>query len=137
MSEEANVQVVRDAYAAYQRGDIQNILDSLTQNVEWVSAPVAPFAGTYRGPGEVANFFQKVAENFEFSRFEPREFVAQGDRVIALGHYTATMRSTGRVVESDWVMAFTVGDGKISRFQEYTDTAAVVAALQAASAASV
>ena len=137
MSEEANVQVVRDAYAAYQRGDIQGVLDSLSQNVEWVAVPVAPVAGTYRGPGEVATFFQTIAETFEFSRFEPQEFVAQGDRVIVLGRYTATARSTGRVVESDRVMAFTVSGGKISRFQEYTNTAAVVAALQAASAAAV
>lgn len=135
MSEEVNVQVVRDAYAAFQRGDIQNVLDSLADDVEWVSVPVEPLAGTYRGPGEVASFFQKVGENFEFSRFEPQEFVAQGDRVVVLGHYTATVRSTGRELDSDWAMAFTLSDGKVSRFQEYNDTAAVAAAFQTTSAA--
>ena len=135
MSEEANVQVVREAYAAYLRGDIQSILDSLADEVQWKAVPVEPVAGTYHGRAEVANFFEKVAGNFEFSRFEPREFIAQGDRVVVLGHYTATARGTGRTVDSDWAMAFTLSDAKISRFQEYNDTAAVAAAFQTTSAA--
>jgi ketosteroid isomerase-like protein len=72
----------------------------------------------------------------EFSSFEPREYVAQGDRVIALGSYRANVKSTGRFYECDWAMAFTLQDGKISQFQEFTDTAAIAAALPAASAAS-
>lgn len=136
MSEEANVQLVREAYAAFGRGDIQSILDSLSDNVEWKAPPVEPIAGTYRGRDGVAEFFRKVAETFEFTRFEPREFVAQGDRVLVLGHYAANARSTGRTVDSDWAMAFTVTNGQVSRFQEYTDTAAVVTALSAAAVAS-
>jgi uncharacterized protein len=135
MSEQANVQIVQNAYAAFKRGDIQTILDSLSKDVEWIAPGVEPVAGTYHGREEVALFFQRVNEISEFSSFEPSEYVAQGDRVVVLGHYTATVRNTGRVYDCDWAMAFTVQQGKISKFQEYTDTAALVAALQTASAA--
>lgn len=135
MSEEVNLQIVRDAYAAFQRGDIPGLLESLAHDVEWVAAPAPPVSGTYRGRAEAANFFRIVAENFHFTRFEPREFIAQGDRVVVLGHYTATSRGTGRVVDSDWAMAFTVSNGKIARFQEYMDTAAAAAAFTSASEA--
>jgi ketosteroid isomerase-like protein len=80
-------------------------------------------------------FFQKVNEISEFASFEPREYVAQGDRVMALGSYRAKVKSTGRIYECDWAMAFTVENGKVTEFQEYTDTAAIAAALPAASAA--
>lgn len=135
MSEQANVKVIQDAYAAFQRGDIQGVLSRLTDNVEWTAPPNEPIAGTYHGRDGVAEFFRKVAEAFEFTRFEPQEFVAQEDRVVALGHYTATARSTGRTIDADWAMAFTVINGQISRFQEYTDTAAAVAALASVAAA--
>lgn len=135
MSEQANVLVVRDAYAAFQRGDIQAILDSLTENVEWLAPPVEPVGGTYHGRDGVAQFFKNVNDNSEFTSFEPREFIAQGDRVVALGHYAATVRSTGRSYKCDWAMAFTLTGGKISKFQEYTDTAAFVAAQATASSA--
>lgn len=137
MSEQANIQVVRDSYAAFQRGDIPSLLENLTEDIEWIEPPVEPLGGTYRGRASVADFFKKVNETSEFSHFEPRDFIAQGDRVVVLGHYRATVRGTGRAYECDWAMAFTLTGGKISRFQEFTDTAAFAAALPAgASAAS-
>jgi ketosteroid isomerase-like protein len=135
MSEESNVQLVQDAFAAFQRGDIQSILNSLSDDVEWIEPPVEPLGGVYRGRDSVAEFFRKVGETSDFSSFEPREYVAQGDRVVALGSYKATVRGTGRAYECDWAMAFTITNGKISKFQEFTDTAAFAAALPAASSA--
>jgi ketosteroid isomerase-like protein len=132
---QANVELIQAVYAAYGRGDIQSMLESLSANVEWIAAPVEPVAGTYRGRDEVAHFFRKVSDLTDFASFEPREYVAQGDRVLVLGHYRGTMKSTGRIFDCEWAMAFTVQDGKITQFQEFTDTGAVSAALTAASAA--
>ena len=75
MSEQANVELIRAAYAAFKRGDIQSILDSLSKNVEWVAAGVQPVAGTYRGKDEVGVFFNKVNELAEYLSFEPNEYV--------------------------------------------------------------
>ena len=136
MSEQTNVQAVRAAYAAFKRGDIGSILNGLTGNVEWIAPAIEPVRGTYHGRDGVARFFQQVNEISEFSSFEPHEYVAQGDRVIALGSYKATVRSTNRAYECEWAMSFTLRDGKISKFQEFTDTAAIAAALQISSSAS-
>jgi ketosteroid isomerase-like protein len=135
MSEQANVQLIQAAYAAFKRGDIQTILDSLSEGVKWVAADVAPVAGTYHGRNEVAGFFRKVNETAEYLSFEPREFVAQGDRVVVLGSYRAKVKATGRFYDCDWAMAFLVEHGKVTEFREYTDTAAIAAALAATSAA--
>lgn len=67
------------------------------------------------------------AEHVNFSRFEPQEFVATGDKVVALGHYTATT-PVGGSLDSDFAMVFTLRDGKVVRFQEFSDSAAINAA---------
>ena len=129
---EANVQVVKSAYAAFQRGDVAAILALVDDNVEWHGVKggegVAPHAGLRRGKPAVAEFFQQVGSSLEFTKFEPREFIAQGDQVVAIGDYAAKVKATGRSMASDWVMVFTVRNGKVTRFREWTDSAQLVKA---------
>ena len=72
--------------------------------------------------------FQILSGTQEVRQLELREFVAQGDKVVALGHYAWHVKSTDRGWESDFVHVLTVRDGKVTRFQEYTNTAAFVEA---------
>ncbi len=51
--------------------------------------------------------------------------------VVALGQYTLRVVSTGNVIDNDWVHTFKLADGKISAFEGYEDSAAVVAAFTA------
>ena len=82
MGTQENVQVVKDGYAAFGRRDIPGLPALLAEDVEWqFPGAGTPLAGTYRGRDEVASFFQKLANEAEFLEFEPREFVAEGDRV--------------------------------------------------------
>ena len=138
MAEQQNVKVVQDAYAAFERSDIPALLDKLGENVEWLvpGEGMIPQAGAYRGRDGVARFFQTLDQTTEFSAFEPREFVAQGDRGITLGWYRGKARATGRSFEAHWAMSFSLRDGKILKFQEYTDTAAIGPAYAASASAS-
>jgi len=135
MHEAANTAVVKQAYAAFGRGDVQGILDVLDANIVWravvgASADV-PTSGLRRGKAAVNEFFGLVAASMAFDSFEPREFVAQGDKVVALGHYRAKAVPTGRPFESDFVMVFTLSNGKVTEFQEFTDVAQLNAAFEA------
>ena len=87
-----------------------------------------PFSGERKGKAGVAEFFKIVGETEEFQQFEPREFIAQGDTVVAIGHYRATTKATGRTFDSDFAMVFTLRGGKAAGFREFTDSAAVNAA---------
>ena len=80
----------------------------------------------------VAEFFKRVSESEDFQQFEPREFVAQADKVVAIGHYRAVTKSTRKSFESDFVMVFTLRDGKVVQFQEFSDSAAINAAYDGA-----
>jgi hypothetical protein len=132
MSEARNTQTVKDAYAAFQRGDINTILAALADEVEWEAVKgtegVAPHAGIRRGRAAVGEFFQIVGSTLDFQAFEPKEFVAQGDVVVAIGSYKVTVKATKKSTSADWVMVFTFRDGKIVRFREFTDSAQIVRA---------
>jgi hypothetical protein len=40
-----------------------------------------------------------------------------------MGHYAWTIKKTGRKVAADWIHVFTIKDGKVTAFREFTDTA--------------
>jgi ketosteroid isomerase-like protein len=130
MSDEDNVAVVRRAYENFKGGNIGGILDSVTDEVDWRLPEMegVPFAGGRRGRESVGGFFSQLAESQESVSFEPREFVAQGDKVIALGTYLWRVKKNGREYGGDWAHVFTVRDGKIAGFHEYMDSAAASAA---------
>ena len=135
-----NVEIVQACFAAFQRGDVPAILNMCEDNVEWIEAgdpKSIPFAGRGKGKSSAAEFFRIVGETSDMLKFEPQQYVASGDRVVALGAWDLRAKATGKVVRSEWVVDFTVRNGKVTRWQAYYDTAATQAAFAAASKASV
>ena len=134
MSDQANVGVVQQGYEALGRGDIPALLDLMADDVEWTlqGPPVIPWAGTRRGREGVAKFFSLLGETLEFERFEPREFVAQGDTVVVLGYERSLVKPTGRTFGQEWAHVYTLRDGKIAKGRFIEDTAAQVVAFDAA-----
>ncbi len=134
MSDKTNTAVVQQAYAAFGQGDIPALLSLLTDDVEW-SLPgpsVIPWAGTRHGHEGVTEFFSLIGETLEFERFEPREFVAQGNTVVVLGYERSLVKPTGYAFEQEWAHVFTLRDGKIARGRFIEDTAAQAVAFGAA-----
>jgi uncharacterized protein len=132
MSEQDNSEVVRKAYENFKTGDIESLLNQMSEDIDWRLPDIAgvPFAGARRGRGGVAEFFSTLADAQDVVGFEPREFVAQGDKVVALGNYQWRVKKNGREYGGDWAHVFTVRDGKIVGFHEYMDTAPAEAAFK-------
>ena len=59
------------------------------------------------------------------------EFIAEGDRVVALGTYSGTFKKTGRSFSAAFAHVWTVRGDKLARFDMHTDTAKVLEAMQA------
>jgi len=117
MGTQENVQLVKEGYAAFSRGDIAGLVSLMAEDVEWIIPGAGlPLAGTYRGHAGIANFFQKLSAEAETLDFQPREFVAEGDRVLVVGWERFKVRATNRTAEVDWIMSFTVRNGKVAIF---------------------
>ena len=132
MSEHENRQLVEQAYATFKAGDIPTLVQSLSEDVTWQLPEIenVPFAGKRQGRGAVGEFFSTLTSLQEARAFEPREFVAQGDKAVVLGHYAWQVKANGRTIDGDFAHVFTVRGGQIVAFHEYTDSAAAAKAFR-------
>lgn len=134
---EQNKAIVEQAYNNFKTGNIAALLNVMSDDITWTLPEMegVPFAGSRTGRTGVGEFFEAVNDSQEVLTFDPRELIAEGDRVVALGSYSWRVRSTGQEFGGDFAHAWTIRDGKTVAFQEYTNTAAVTNAYRKAMSA--
>ncbi len=125
MSEE-NVNILRQGYDAFNRGDIDVVMGIMDPNIEWQEPDVEglPDRGTHHGSEAVANnVFGSVVEHWDDFQAAPEEFLDADDRVIVLGRFHGRGKATGRTLDAPYAHVWTLRDGKAVHFRNYTDTA--------------
>ncbi|HET8920529.1 MAG TPA: nuclear transport factor 2 family protein [Xanthobacteraceae bacterium] len=124
------VTIVRRFYDAVGRGDVPAVLSLLDAQVEWTEAERFPyFSGTWHGPQAVLdNLLKPLARDWNAFSVKPHEFIAEGDRVVSLGHYSGTSKKTGRSFSAAFAHVWTVRGDRLAKFNMHTDTAKVLEA---------
>ena len=128
---QSNIDAVQEIYAAFGRGDLPAILERLSPEVDWREVGRESDFPAFRhckGHEEVVSFFQQVAGTADFTAFEVESICASGDKVFVEGSNERVMKATGKTAASPWLHIFTFEDGKVARFVDYIDTAAVAEA---------
>ena len=118
MSEE-NVEIVRAALDAYNRGDREGGLKDMAPDFELdMSRAISPDQrGVYR-LDQMREFWDKFVETFESHRLEAEEFIESGDQVIV----PTTAHAQGRdgiEVTARTATVYTIRDGAIVRMSMY------------------
>ena len=87
MSVEQNVDLIKEAFAAFGRGDVQDILSRCTSDCEFDSPgpSVIPYSGQKKGNAEIKSYFDILLRTQTNQNLAIHEFVAQGDTVVAIG----------------------------------------------------
>ena len=132
-----NLDLTKDAYAAFGRGDIPFVIEMMAPDVSIGIVgrkQDAPFLGLRSGKEGAAEFFQGLQEAHEIHTFEPRRFVAAEDMVFVWGHYHWTMRKSGVSKDTEWLHVLTFRDGKLVSWRGHNDTAMLAEAYHAAPA---
>jgi uncharacterized protein len=122
----SNVQMMRDLYDAFGRGDIPAVLAAMDPGIEWHEAEGNPYdpGEPWRGPDAVMqNLFVKLATEWDGFTAHPAEFHDAGSAVVVQGRYAGTYKQTGRKFDAQVCHVWTIRDGKITSFQQYVDTA--------------
>ena len=128
----ANIDIVKQGYAAFLSGDIPAFIELMDPAVEWDhrGPDGVPFNKMYKGKEGVLEFFETLDESFENTGFEVHEYFGEGDRVVALGHFSWKAKSTGKSFESDFAMVYTINNGKVTYWRPIFDRTAEVIAMQ-------
>jgi ketosteroid isomerase-like protein len=132
MAADENIKTIQRVYEAFGRGDIQAVLDAVTDDVDWAtetSSTAAPWYGVRHGKNGVASFFEAFGSAMEVQEFDPHAFAANDDEVHTLVHCRATSRSTGKAIDNELHHYFRFEDGKIAFYRGTEDTAQIEAAL--------
>jgi ketosteroid isomerase-like protein len=107
------------------------LAELMADDIEWLhpgDPDENPNGGTFKGRDAVLGWFGGLGSSTEFTKFEPREFIAQNDKVVSLVDVEATARATGRTFADREAHVWTFRDGKLARFQIFLDTAGGAAA---------
>jgi ketosteroid isomerase-like protein len=125
MSQQENLQIVREIYDAVGRGDVAAILDRVRDDVDWsaeAASDAAPWYGRRTGKTGVASFFRDLTESIEITDFTPHGFAAGDDDVHLLVHWTFRSVATGQQASMTMHHYWRLREGKIERFRGSEDT---------------
>lgn len=132
MGADDNIKTIQGVYEAFGRGDVEAILNNVTDDVDWAadtSSTVAPWYGVRHGRDGVTDFFQAFGSEMDVQEFNPTAFAATDTEVHTIVHCRATSRTTGRSVDHDLHHFFRLQNGKIAFYRGTEDTAQTEAAL--------
>ena len=125
MSQE-NVEVVRELWDAYSRGDFDHVIALTDPYVVLVSLEEGPLYG----PDAVRANYARWMEAWE-EEPEPtvEEVIGNGDHVLVIACFRARGRSSGVRVAERLYEVYTLRNGSILRVDEFSDRAAALEAV--------
>jgi ketosteroid isomerase-like protein len=119
MSEE-NVELARAALNAFNRGDLEWLLERIDDDFEfdWTRSR-DPLAGIYRGQDGLTEFLRQQWETFESFAMEATEFIDRGHHVV-VSHTVHARGRNGIEVSAEANHVFTLEpDGRVARVTMY------------------
>jgi len=120
-----NVDLVRGAYEAFARGDVGSVLGILDDNIEWYQAEHVTYwpGGAFVGPQAVVEgVFARIPQDFDGFTIDIGRIVGCGDTVLVEARYRATVKATGKALDAQVAHIWDFDNGKVVRWQQYTDT---------------
>ena len=121
-----NRDLISSLYDAFAQGDAGTVLGTMHPDIDWNEAEGSPYAdqNPYSTPQRVGEgVFGRLLADFDSFSVVPEQMVSEGDTVVALGRYTGTHKASGRPLDAQFAHVWTVEDGQVTAFQQYTDTA--------------
>jgi uncharacterized protein len=130
-----NLKTVEAIYAAFGRGDVKAILETLADDVDWevwsanfAQAEGVPWLQPKKGRAKVAEFFDYIGK-WKFGEFHVLSLLAGGNQVAAEIQLDAEITQTGGRLREEEIHLWTFNDkGQVTRYRHYADTAKHIAA---------
>lgn len=126
---EANIDRIRRAYDAWNRGDLDAVMEYVDEDAEWrMTGEIVGTAEAYHGHAGVRSWWEQFTEPFEHVEIEPEEIAEPSDDQVLV---RVRVRATGRQgvqVALSVSHLYELRDGKMTRARVFTDHAEALAA---------
>jgi hypothetical protein len=123
----SNIQLARDVYDAFNRGDIATVLGAFDAGIEWREAegnPYQPSGSPWIGPDAIMrNLFVKMGAEWDGFAVHSKSFHSADDTLVVECRYTGTYKPTGKSLDAQVCHVWKLRDGKLTSFQQFLDTA--------------
>jgi ketosteroid isomerase-like protein len=119
MSQKANVEAVKRAYAAMERGDIPALLELCDPEIEFDSSDSVFDPTVFHGHKGLLDFFSRSADMWESQRFEAQEFIPAGDDRVLIPHRVVSVGRDGVEVVARNANLVTLREGKAVRIKSF------------------
>jgi ketosteroid isomerase-like protein len=116
----ANEEIVARLVEAWNRADVEAILALFHPDCEVIFPPEVPEPGPFRGHAELRVWAEGFLAAWDSHRAEVVEVFAEGDVVLAMLHLTGRGSRSGIEMNETDAHVFTVGGGKITRWQNFS-----------------
>ena len=127
----ANKQLLQDIYAQISKGNLQPLLDSMADDIEWTIIGSTALSGTSRGKQEVIDkLLRPIRARLADGPivFQPDRFIAEGEYVVMQARGRATALS-GKPYNNTYCIVCRIVDGKLKEMIDYVDTELITTAL--------
>ena len=122
----SHVQLAKDIYAAFGRGDIPTVLAAFDPGIEWRQAEGNPYkldGAAWIGPQAVLEgLFMRLGTEWENFTVHVGMLHDAGDRVVMEGRYTGVYKPSGNELDAQVCHVLRFRAGKLASFQQYVDT---------------
>ncbi len=129
---ERNVELVKTAYDAFNRGEMRTFFDALDREIEWKPDVEGIDPETRSGHDGVESYFSTRFEVWDHLREIPEELIDAGDCVVAIVSSQSRGKGSGVEVTERVAHVWTLRKGKAVRFEVFGDREAAIAAAKAA-----
>lgn len=113
-------------YQHFDKGEVPEVLALMDNDIEWNEAEGFAYAdgNPYIGPEAVLNgvFGRIGAEWDQFAVTDRTFYDVDQDKVLVTGYYQAVHKETQQPIKAQFAHLWWVSNGKIKKFQQYTDT---------------
>lgn len=122
----SNVQLAKDIYAAFGRGDIPAVLAAFDPAIEWREAegnPYKPDGAAWIGPQAVLDeLFMRLGSEWDGFTVNVGTLHDAGEHVVMEGRYTGLFMASGKRLDAQACHVLCFRAGKLLSFQQYVDT---------------
>lgn len=115
-----NAEIARRGYEAFNTGDVQTVMELLTDDVSWNVFGSGPLAGTYKGKQAVMELFGKFLGLLDSQSTAIHDILANDQHTIVM--VNLTVKRGGRTLEQKAVdVIHPDSEGRVREFWRFFD----------------